>query len=162
MIGCEVHGHSFVFLIRGESAVMLVDTGSLQDWSQVFVVFDLYLGERLLGYVFLMHFELLYVGNLFCLLDKYFDAVVIGDVRDYQVYYPIYVDRLRPCGFGAQFDLGGGMRFMVLSAVIRDLFNMLWGYESSRWVLFVLDGFLHTHHLELSEDEVLYLLGECG
>jgi flavorubredoxin len=162
MVGREVHGHSSAFLVRGETASLLVDTGSPQDWPQVSAGLDEFLGERPLDYVIPTHPELPHAGNLPRLLDKYPEAVAIGDVRDYHCYYPAHRGRLRPCGPGTQVDLGGGTVFTVLDAVIRDLPNTLWGYESKQQVMFVADGLSHTHHPELAEDEAYHLPGECG
>jgi hypothetical protein len=162
MVGREVHGHSSAFLVRGASRSLLVDTGSPQDWPQVSDALDQYLEGRPLDYVVPTHPELPHAGNLPRLLEKYPAAVAIGDVRDYHCYYPAYRDRLRSCEAGTEIDLGGGMVFTVLAAVIRDLPNTVWGYESSQQVLFVADGMSHTHHPELDDDEALHLPGECG
>jgi flavorubredoxin len=162
MTGREVHGHSSAFLVRGEDKALLVDTGSPQDWTQVSAALDLYLEGRQLDYLLPTHPELPHAGNLGRLLEKYPAALAVGDVRDYHAYYPAARDRLVRAEPGAQFDLGGGSVFTVIDAVIRDLPNTVWGYESSQQVLFVSDGLSHTHHPELAEDEALHLPGECG
>ena len=160
--GRIVHGYSSVYLLRGSKHTLLVDPGHPMDWAAIDSSLDTLLGSRSLDYVFPTHPEMPHAGNLGRLLTKYPAAVAIGDLRDFQLYYPSFVDRFVEQKVGTTIDLGD-MQFEILEAIIKDLPNTQWGYESSRRILYVSDGFAYIHHPELGEGEhgPLHLPGEC-
>jgi len=159
-----VHVHTSCFLVVGDDQTLLVDTGHPAHWTQVDRQLDALLGVRPLDWVFPTHPELPHAGNLNRLLAKYPGAKVTGDVRDYPLYCPEYVDRLVPRQTGEELELGGST-IVFLEALIKDLPSTQWAYETSGRVLFVADAFGYTHGgVTVGEgaDEPLHLPGECG
>jgi hypothetical protein len=161
--GKIVHGYSSVYLVRGAEQSLLVDPGHPMDWKAISDSLDNLLGGRPLDYVFPTHPEMPHAGNLGRLLAKYPAATAVGDMRDYHLYYPTFADRFRDRREGTVLDLGGGIRFELVEGIIKDLPATLWGYEQSRQVLFVSDGFAYLHHPELGEGDhgPYHLPGEC-
>lgn len=133
------------------------------DWAAIAAGLDELLGGRTLDYVFPTHPEMPHAGNLGRLLTKYPEALAVGDMRDFHLYYPAFVDRFVEHRAGDALELGDDMRFEVVEAIIKDLPNTLWGYEPSRRILFVADGFAYLHHPELGEGDhgPYHLPGEC-
>jgi hypothetical protein len=161
--GQELHSHSSCYLIRGTERSLLVDTGRPGNWAEVSDGLDRYLGDRPLDFIFPTHPELPHSGNLGRLIERYPDVVIFGDVRDYHLFYPTSESRLESRPFGFEVDLGGGYRFEVVEAVVRDLPNTQWGYEHSQRVLFSADGFAFMHSAGAEdEDDPTHLPGECG
>jgi len=161
--GRIVHGYSSVYLLRGSERTLLVDPGHPMDWSAIASGLDTLLDDRALDYVFPTHPEMPHAGNLGRLLTKYPNAVAIGDMRDFHLYYPAFVDRFVDRSVGTVIALGD-MQFEIVEAIIKDLPNTQWGYESTRRILFVADGFAYVHHPELGEGEQgpYHLPGECN
>jgi len=161
--GKTVHGYSSVYLLRGRERTLLVDPGHPMDWQAISDGLDSLLGSRLLDYVFPTHPEMPHAGNLGRLLGKYPEAIAIGDMRDYPLYYPSFAERLVEHSVRNRIYLGEGMEFEIVEAIIKDLPNTQWGYEASRQILFVSDGFAYLHHPELGEGEhgPYHLPGEC-
>src|SRR4029077_17349213 len=146
--GRIVHGYSSVYLLRGSERTLLVDPGHPMDWAAIASGLDTLLDDRALDYVFPTPPEMPHAGNLGRLLTKYPNAVAIGDMRDFHLYYPAFVDRFVDRSVGTVIDLGD-MQFEIVEAIIKDLPNTQWGYESTRRILFVADGFAYVHHPEL-------------
>jgi glyoxylase-like metal-dependent hydrolase (beta-lactamase superfamily II) len=48
-----------------------------------------------------------HTGNLPRLLDKYPEALAVGALEGYELYFPGYEARFRPAGPGETLDLGG-------------------------------------------------------
>jgi glyoxylase-like metal-dependent hydrolase (beta-lactamase superfamily II) len=163
LAGREVHGGQWCFLIIGTTSSILFDTGVPQGWGEISRQLDALLGGRPLDFVAPSHSELPHSGNLGNLMTKYPRAIAIGDMRDYHLHYPAFVDRFQEQPVGHVTDLGGGYKFHSVDAVIKDLPNTTWGYEGSQKVLFVSDGFAYLHDPSLDEDgDGLHLPGECG
>jgi flavorubredoxin len=162
--GQPIHGSNHQFLVLGQSATLLVDTGFPSIWPKVEAQLDMLLAGRPLDWVFPTHEEIPHCGNIPKLLSKFPDARVIGDLRDYHLYFPELADRLVMKQAGDTIDLGGGFRFRFLQAVIRDLESTLWGYEESQHVLFSSDGFQHTHFGPMTgeTDMAVHLPGQCA
>ena len=162
--GRPIHGANHQFLVVGASSALLVDTGFPSIWPKVEAQRDSLLGDRELEWIFPTHEEIPHCGNIPKLLAKYPRARVVGDVRDYHLYFPQLADRLLARGPGDEIDLGGGYRFRFLPAVIRDLESTLWGYEASQQVLFSSDGFQHTHFGPGGgeTDMAVHLPGQCA
>lgn len=161
--GGVVHGHYSSFLIVGTTRTVLVDTGPPASWPTLRAALDACLGGRSLDFVVPTHPEIPHCGNLERLLCAYPQAVAVGDVRDYHLFYPSIADRLRPLEIGEQLDLGGGYRYEAVDAVVKDLPSSQWGYEASRRVLFVADGLSWMHEPDATEhDQPIHRPGECG
>lgn len=156
------HVHHSNYLLQGERS-LLVDTGFPGTWAQVDAHLDELLGGEPLDYVFPTHSEIAHSGNLNKLLQKYPKLRAVGDMRDFHLYYPEYRDRLLPVRADAEFDLGGGLQFRFLRALIADLPNTLWAYEATNQILFVADAFAYSHRRVPEEGEdPIHLRGECA
>ena len=157
-----VHVHASCYLVEGGRETLMVDTGHPTHWPQVEAELDHLLDGRDLDWVFPTHPELPHAGNLNRLLAKFPQARVTGDVRDYPLYCPEYVERLVHRPAGSELDLGG-RSIVFLEAPIRDLPSTQWAYESSGRILFVADAFGYTHGgIGGDGDEPVHLPGECG
>jgi len=162
--GHVLHGSASIFLILGADQVLLLDTGRPGDWVVIEKALDLTLQGRQINWIVPTHPELPHCGNLGRLLDKYPAARAIGDMRDYHVYFPNHASRLETWPKDKPVQLGGGYRFNLLEAPIKDLTSTQWGYESHEQVMFVSDAFQFLHHGSSSQDvdEPLHEPGECG
>lgn len=149
-----LHMYHSVFLINGERASLIVDTGPPQDWGVINQQLDALMEKGLapVRYLFPTHSEVPHCSNLPRLLDKYPESVVLADWRDYHLFFPDYIDRLRETRPGDSIDLGR-REFVVLPSVVKDLVTTLWGYDTGAQVLFPADGFAYVHH---------HSAGECG
>lgn len=160
--GLLIHGHNSTFLVSGTESSLLVDTGAPSSWWAIEEVLDDVLNGQQLTYLFATHPELPHTGNMPRLVEKYPQLSVIGDVRDYHLFYPEVVPNLRATEPGDRVDLGGGVEFVVVEAMIRDLPNTQWGYVPSARTLFTADGFCYMHRPELDDEDPAHLPGECG
>ncbi|MFE4414002.1 MBL fold metallo-hydrolase [Streptomyces sp. NPDC056821] len=160
--GQVIHGHNSTFLVQGTEASVLVDTGAPSSWWAIEEVLDRILGDRPLTYLFATHPELPHTGNMPRLVEKYPGLRVIGDVRDYHLFYPEVVPNLHAKVPGDRIDLGGGHEFVLVEAMIRDLPNTLWGFATRARTLFTADGFCYMHRPELDDEDPAHLPGECG
>lgn len=150
--GKELHNHNSCFLVMGSERSVLVDTAPPFAWEAMWPQLQNVLGGRKLDYIFPTHPEAPHMGNTGRLLRAFPEALVIGDVRNYDLYLPGQTHRLRPMGAGEKIDLGGST-FVIVEGVVHDLANTLWAYEEERKILFVSDGYPYTHdHME----------GECA
>lgn len=157
-----VHGHTSTYLVRGADASLLVDTGNPSSWEIISETLDELLDGEPLTYVMPTHPELPHTGNLPRLVAKYPDLVVVGDIRDYHLFYPEIVPNLRVGVAGDRIPLGPGQDFELFEAMIRDLPNTLWGFYDYGKVLFTADGFCYMHRPELDDEDPMHLPGECG
>ena len=160
--GRLIHGHNSAYLVQGTEGSVLVDTGAPSSWWAIEEVVERVLEGRPLTHLFVTHPELPHTGNLPRFVAKYPDLQVIGDVRDYHLFYPEVVPNLRATRPGDRFDLGGGHEFVVVEAMIRDLPNTQWGYAPRAKALFTADGFCYMHRPELDDEDPAHLPGECG
>ena len=103
-------------------------------------------------YVFPTHAEPPHSSGIGLYLEKFPQAVLCGDVRDYHLIFPEHADRFRACAVGDRLDLGGG-EFVFVEPVIRDLDATLWGFDTARATLFPGDGFAYSHFHDA---------GQCG
>lgn len=160
------HVHLSQFLIIGRDKTLLIDCGMPGSWSIIKAQVDKALAGRRLDYVVPTHPEVPHVGCLPYFMEHYPGSRVVGDMRDYHIYYPQLADRMVNVGIGDELDLGGGHEVIFLDALIKDLPNTLWLYEKKSQVMFVSDGFSFSHHvpgvaLDPSDDP-LHLPGECA
>jgi flavorubredoxin len=140
-----LHNQTGAYLIVGDRKTLLVDTGRPGDWEFINGCIEEVLGDRPIDFLAPTHPEIPHCGNLARLCEKYSDALVIGDTRDYHLFYPEYSSRIREIGKHEPIDLGGAL-FVFVEPILRDLTNTQWGYESRSQVLFVSDGFACLHH----------------
>lgn len=146
------HGHVSVYIILGSEKTLMIDTGHPGHWASIEKHLDDVLGDRPLDYIMPTHTEMPHAGNLSRLVDKYPAIEVVGEVRDYHLYYPKLEHRLRPVALFDSVDLGD-RQITVLPAIWRDLPSTIWMYDSLSRVMFVADGFAYSHH---------HLQGECA
>jgi flavorubredoxin len=145
--GDIVHAYHSVYLVSGEAASLVVDTGNPKDWPVV----DRQLSELLadgrppVRYLAPTHSEMPHSGNLGRLCAKFPDAEVVGDIRDYHLFFPEINHRLRSMTIGEGVDLGG-RTYQFVEPVIKDLNTSLWAYDAKSRVLFTGDGFAYMHH----------------
>ena len=143
-----VHGHFGVFVVKTAAGAYLVDTGHPVMAPVLEKQLDDFLGDEPISYIFPTHQEIPHAGLLGHWLDRYPDALVIGDTRDFHLYYPeeMAAGRFRHFAAGEALDLGDRILTFV-PAVWRDLPSTLWMHDSAIRTLFVADAFafLHAH-----------------
>ena len=149
--GEEMHVHHSNYLIQGERS-LLIDTGFPSTWPQVEAHLAELLQGRPLDFVFPTHSEIPHSGNLNKLLARHPETTVVGDLRDFHLYFPEHEGRMRQMQVGDELDLGAGYSVVFVEAVFRDLPNTLWAYERSQRMMFVADGFAYSHRPSCSED----------
>lgn len=145
--GEVIHVHVSTYLIVGERASVLVDTGVLGAWPFIQAQLHQILGNTPLDYVFPTHAEGPHMANLLRLHALYPAMKVIGDLKSYQLYYPsLPTELLVDVRSGATLDLGD-TELVFVTAAIRDLPDTLWVYDTKRQAMFVSDalGFYHYH-----------------
>lgn len=165
--GKPVHSSHHQYLVIGDEEVLLVDTWFPSMWPEVERQLDEVLGDRPVDYVFSTHQEIPHCGNIPRLLEKYPHSKVLGDARDYHLYFPQFADRFQHMEQDEAIDLGGGYRFHAIEAIMRDHNATYWGYEASQKVLFSSDGFQHPHaprgvDPESLPDTAVHTPGECN
>jgi glyoxylase-like metal-dependent hydrolase (beta-lactamase superfamily II) len=96
--GEQIHAYSSAYLVHGEDCSLLVDTGHPKDWASVEGQLDRLhaAGVPSVKYFFPTHAEVPHAANLGRLFNKYPDAVAVGDIRDYHLFFPEFADRLSP------------------------------------------------------------------
>ncbi|HET9904326.1 MAG TPA: MBL fold metallo-hydrolase [Xanthobacteraceae bacterium] len=142
------HAYNAAFLIIGETASMLVETGHPKDFPIIEKQLETLLaGRPPLKYLFITHQETPHSGGLGRVLLRYPQAVLCGDVSDYHLAFPQYEQRLWSMKEGDVIDLGG-RSFLVVEPVIRDMRTTWWGFETRDRVLFPGDGFAYSHYHE--------------
>lgn len=144
LFGRECHTHLSAYLVCGEHGSLLVDTGHTKDFHRIAAYVHSVVGPNL-TYIFPTHEEYPHAGNLGLLLDAFPDVVVVGETRNYHLYYPDQYKRERflQKHVGDRIDLGG-RSLKVLPAAIRDL-PSYWAYDDLDHTLFVSDGFAFSH-----------------
>jgi flavorubredoxin len=142
--GPGVHYHVSTYLVVGDRASLLVDTGDPIHWEQIDAALPDLLRDAPLDYVFPTHPELPHAGNLPRLHERYPDISVVGDVRDFHIHYPELTPNLVTYRAGDRIDLGG-RTIEFVPALVRDLPNSLWAVETATGTLFVSDGFAYIH-----------------
>lgn len=147
-----IHAYSSAYLVHGEERSLLVDTGHPKDWVSVEAQLDRLhdAGVPPVEFLFPTHAEVPHAANLGRLFNKYPEAVAVGDVRDYHLFFPEFEDRLSPMGEGDSISLGG-TEFVLLEAAIKDLVTSLWAYDTRSQTLFPGDGFAYMHHHQSDE-----------
>ena len=144
--GQAAHSHVSTYLVKGSRKSILIDTGLTMAWPQIERDVEEFLDGRPLDYVFPTHTEYPHGALLPKWMEKYPNAIAVGDLRDQVLYYPHLADRLRMVAPGDCIDLGD-REIAFIPALWKDLANTLWAFETVDRVLFVSDGFafLHLH-----------------
>ena len=146
--GVVYHGYNAAFLVIGDDASLLVETGHPKDFPHIErQLKQLLAGRPPLKYLFITHQETPHSGGLGRVMSRYPEAVLCGDISDYHYVVPQYADRMRSMERGEVIDLGG-RGFQVVEPVIRDLRTSWWGFETRDRVLFPGDGFAYSHYHE--------------
>jgi hypothetical protein len=160
--GEVLHAHFGIYLLIGKDRTLLVDTGVPRYWPSQKIQMDAALAGRPLDYVFITHLEVPHSTNLPNILESYPQCRVVGDARDFHLFYPQYTDRMDPKTEGDEVDLGD-LRLKFIPAVLKDLPGSLWAYESAQQVMFVADGFAFAHSGsdDPLHDDPLHRPGEC-
>ena len=158
------HTHTAAYLLLGAEQTLLVDTGHPEKWRQTRADLVQLLGGRPLDYIFPTHTETPHSGNMGKLLTMYPGARIVGDSRDWDLFFPeLTAGRLIDLRAGEGVDLGGGQRLVFIDALIKDLPTTQWAYDSKNRILFVADGFSYTHNAPLFEDEIpIHQSGQCS
>lgn len=152
--GRIVHSHVCAYLVLGSGKTVLVDTGNAPDWPRMERDVERFLDGRPLDYVFPTHGELPHCGLLTAWLTKYPDAVAVGALRDFPLYYPRFRGRMRNLGAGEAIDLGD-RRLVLIPPVWRDLRDTLWAFDTKDRTLFVSDAFAFLHYHEAQQCDYL-------
>jgi flavorubredoxin len=140
-----VHSHFGMYAIRGSQKTFLLDTGHPIHATRIEQALDAFLGDVGLDYILATHAEFPHCGLLPKWLTKYPQAKVVGDVRDYHLYYPERANRFVQMSIGESVDLGD-RRIVLVPAIWSDLKDTMWAFDSKDRILFVADGFSATHH----------------
>jgi flavorubredoxin len=139
------HVYVNAYLIVGSRKTLMVETGHAAQWDVICEQLDKVLGSRPLDYIFPTHQEIPHAGNLGRLLERYPQAVAVGEVRDYHLHFPAIERsrfvRKRP---GDLIDLGDAT-FKVMPSLWHDLPSTLWGYTSPANVIFTVDALEYSH-----------------
>lgn len=157
-----MHIHLNQFLLKGEEKTLLIDTGMPRHWDSLKAQLNIALGGRSLDYLFPTHPEVPHCANIPNILDEYPSCSLIGDVRDYGLYYPETRGRALNVSVGDAVDLGG-LKLRFVPAILKDLPSSLWAFEETHRIMFVADGFafLHAGSQNPMLDEPLHRPGEC-
>ena len=117
------HGYNAAFLVAGETASCLVETGHPKD----FPVIARHMNELFargvapLKYLFVTHQETPHCGGLGRILKAHPEAILCGDVSDYHLAFPQYEHRMRWMKEGDEIDLEtryGLYRYRVTDSVV--------------------------------------------
>jgi flavorubredoxin len=129
-----LHAHQSFYLVAGSDATAIIDTGQLEQA----------LGGRSLDFVIPTHPEYVHFGLLPYWLRKYPNARALGDIRNFDLYFPDLVDRMESRRPGDVIDLGD-RSVVIVEAIIHDLPNSIWAYDTGSETLFTSDAFAYSH-----------------
>src|SRR5205823_6394262 len=107
-------------------------------------------GAPPLRYVFVSHWESPHAAASALVLERFPDAVALGDLTDFHLMFPWYTDRILDLAVGDSVDLGD-RRVVIRPAVVRDAITSRWAFDTSSRTLFPADGFGYLHHHEASQ-----------
>ncbi len=142
------HSYNAAFLIVGETACMLCETGHPKDFPIMVAQLEkLLAGKPPLKYLFITHQETPHSGGLGRVLSRFPEAILCGDVSDYHLAFPQYEHRMKWMKEGDTIDLGG-RGFMAIEPVVRDMRTTWWGFETRDRIVFPGDGFAYSHYHE--------------
>lgn len=156
------HSYNAAFLVVGETASLMVDTGHPKDFPLVEAQLNQLLATRPpLKHLFLTHEETPHSGGLGRVMKRFPELSIHGDVSDYHLAFPQHAAVMHHMQQGDRIDLGNRW-FQAVEPVIRDLRTTLWGFDEQERVLFPADGFAYSHyhqdnHCGLLAEEALSL-----
>ena len=152
--GVNTHFYSSIYVVEGSRSSLVVDSGAPGDWPILDLLLDNLVADGLapVAHIFPTHGEVPHAGNLGRLMDKFREATLCGDIRDYHFVFPDYVERFRELEPGDELDLGE-RKVVILDALFRDLPATQWALDQGSGVLFAGDGFSYLHH---------HAADECG
>jgi len=146
--GKVYHGCNACFLIIGETASIMVESGHPKDFPIIEgQLAKLLAGKPPLKYLFVTHQETPHCGGFGRIMSRYPDVILCGDVSEFHLAFPQYEHRMRFLKEGDEIDLGG-RSFRIVEPVIRDMRSTWWGLETRDRVLFPGDGFAYSHYHE--------------
>jgi flavorubredoxin len=148
--GASLHLYNCGYLVAGEKHSAFVETGMTCDALVVMEQAEQLLAERGLPeprYIFTTHSEMAHSGGIGRLMERFPDTTVHGDISDFHLVFPQYVDRVHWAEPGERFDLGG-TEIVVCESVFRDFVHSRWFFDTKRRALFPGDGFAYAHHHE--------------
>jgi flavorubredoxin len=148
--GRRLHNSNSCYLLVGESASVLVDTSMPFGWPTIKEDLSKVLRGRPLDFIFPTHPEAPHMGNIGPLIQEYPDVRIVGDLRNYNLYFPDQAHRFNRMAENDALDLGG-RRLQLVRAVVHDLPNTLWGYEPDLRMLFVSDAYPYSHDHEAGQ-----------
>lgn len=148
LYGRQFHTHASAYLLVGSAGSVLIDTGHAKDSARIDAFVRSIVGDDL-TYVFPTHEEYPHAGNLDALLRGFPKAQVVGETRNYHLYYPDHAaaGRFTPMAIGERLDLGD-RGLTVLPGLIHDLPATAWAYDDKDALLFVSDAFGFSHYSE--------------
>ncbi|QEC46163.1 MBL fold metallo-hydrolase [Baekduia soli] len=145
--GTTLHSLDSLFVLQGSEAAVIVDAGLPNDLDVIERQLDEV--ERSGGppvrYVWPTHQETPHAGGVARWLDRYPDAVLCGDVRDYHLIFPELAARLMPLEIGERISLGDS-EVVAVAPVFYDLPGTQWLFDTRRRALFSGDGFAYAHY----------------
>ncbi len=145
----NLHSCSSSYLVSGDDASLLVDTGFPGHFEILARQLDELIarGAAPLKYLFCTHWEPPHVGGAGLLLERYPDLIYCGDTTDLDLMFPqLLSERQLEVRVGSSIDLGG-REFVVIRGGFVDGSSTLWGYDTGTRALFSADGlsFGHVH-----------------
>ena len=145
--GRSYHSYNAAYLVIGNDASMLIETGHPKDFSEIERQMIEILSDNRppLKYLFITHQETPHSGGLGRVLENWPEVTVHGDISDYHLVFPQHEDKLKSMEVGDEIDLGG-RQILADDPVIRDLRTTLWGFDTFTKVLFPGDGFAYSHY----------------
>jgi flavorubredoxin len=151
--GTVLHGHNSMHVLAGETSTAVVDGGLPADIPVLERQVAALIEEHALPpikYLFATHTETPHCSAFGRMLQHYPDAVLCGDVTDLHLTFPAFADRLVPLEPGDSLDLGG-TELQVVEPVLRDYNSTVWGFDTSRRVLFSADGLSYSHYHQVGQ-----------
>jgi flavorubredoxin len=164
--GSPIHIHHSIYLIHGGDQVLMIDTGRPTAFEAMVPEVERILDGRKLDWILPTHPEVNHAANFERWMKRYPEARLVGDLRDFHLFYPEYEDRFVRRPVGSNLDLGRGYRIQFHEAPLKDLPSTQWFFEESQRIMFVADGFAYSHgHLDSPDGEgeaATHAPGECG
>ncbi len=142
-----LHNGNNAFLVIGSKATMLIDTVMPMGWPELKRDLARVLNGRKLDYIFATHPEAPHMGNIEALIAEYPQVRIIGDMRNYQLFFPHLAKHCDHMEAEDVIDLGD-RQVVLKKAIIHDLPNTLWAYVPDVQLLCVGDGYPYTHDHE--------------
>ena len=122
------HGHFSTYVVLGSEKSILVDTGHASHWNAAEKHVEEFLNGRPLDYVFPTHAEFPHGGLAAHWMKKYPNAICVGDIPEYPLYWPDLAPRIRQIAVGDEVDLGD-RKMVFVPAIWRDL-KSLWAFDT--------------------------------